>query len=286
MKNENRKRRGSALKVSVLFSLVLALFAAWPCPAQEDTADCDAKEALRRMREDPDMAEETMSLTIRAMIKHLRCNISGDLVDQAAGNPLEAERLIASQAPDCYLKMYALQSGETEDNRAILLQVVADVVETQMADDGCHGVRSDIEELIEFEYQVRDMERNYLRCIGALHRVKSALRFYYNEHGHYTADMEELYSVLAMGLERSAEVAEQEIGESCCAAPGCDPDDPEEAWSAAFGIEIPEEDYDYLIYGYPVGGPDCLIMITPERDDPETFEACYQESEEDKQDSE
>ena len=244
-------------------------------------AECAIGAALESMRTDPDTAEKTMLRTVEGLIRRLDCKLSKDVMNDIRKDPAAAETIISEKDAACYMKLQDVYSKDTPGNRDVLRTVVADALEAWLDDIGCPHDREAIMALIDTEYHVRDLQFQYGECLTALHRIGSAERIYYSEHNAYTTDMDALGQQILAGDDRSAAAVEQEISRFCCAAASCDPKQPGEAWSAAFGLEI-DDDGNFTIYGYPLGGPDCLILVTPDGDDPPTFKDCFDESNENK----
>lgn len=263
-----------------VITVVMLIIATAMCAAAGDDA-CDPATALRAMREDPALAEQAMSLTVKALVLRLDCKLDAGLLKEVLNDPESAEMLLMEKAPGCADKIQAVHTSNTEKSREILKSVVVDVVGYILTQRGCPEQREAVEALVDRELEMRVLQNNYLNCVVALHRIKTAERMYNSEHNEYTDNIITLAALLAAGETRDAETAEAEIGAACCAAADCDPENESERWNGDFGIDQ-DENGGFAIFGYPIGGPDCLIEVTLEGDDPATFEDCYAESQNDK----
>jgi hypothetical protein len=272
------------LNLVLLMLAALLIFAA-PRAAAEDNgtdnprAECDIGAALETMRTDPDTAEKTMLRTVEGLIRQLDCNLPKDVMNDIRKDPAAAETIISEKDPACYMKLQNVYSKDTPENREVLRTVVADALEAWLDDIGCPHDRDAILALINNEYHLRELQIQYGNCLMALHGISAAERIFYSENSAYTTDLDALGPHIIADEDRSATAVVREIRRFCCAAASCDPEQPGEAWSATFGLEL-NDDGNFTIYGYPIGGPDCLILVNPDGDDPPTFKDCFDESNE------
>lgn len=279
--------RGKNAFLSVLLLLGAVIFFSCAArgddePAAENPArpECEPAAALAQMQQDPDLAKQMMVRTVEGIIGRLRCNVDAKIMGQIRDDPTMAEELLKSNSPECYDKLKDLYTSKTDEDKSELEDVVGDAIEYRLKDMGCPGERDKIDELIAREYRNRRLSANYIGCVMALHQVLSAENEYKNRKGNYTTDIGELSAYISTTMDHTAADAEAGVSASCCSVPRCEPAKPGEAWTAAFGLELSEK-HGVAVYGYPIGGPDCLLMITPEFDDPKDYQGCYDESEED-----
>jgi hypothetical protein len=266
-----------ALLLSLLLLLPRAAFAADDALRPE----CDPAAALNNMNGDAEKATQIMLRTDEAMLQRLGCNINEDVMKEIRKTPEAFEIILTEKDPACHDKMFDLYHLDTKENRETLQQVVADVLDTYLQDLGCPRDREKIESLIALDFRLRDLGKNYTSCLMALQRIASAERMYKSGHSEYTSDFGDLLPLLVTSINPDETKPDPEIAKYCCGAAGCDPKKNSEAWTPSFGLEL-SDDGNFEIYGYPIGGPDCLIMVTPAGSDPDTFDACYAESEENK----
>lgn len=245
-----------------------------------DDPDCEPQAVLAKAQEDQDMADKLMSRTVEGILRRLKCDLPRSVMDDIKNDPVSAEVILREKNPACYDKFMRESTVKAGDDLNIVESAVADALELQMSELGCQGGRDKIEALIKREYRVKLWSANYMNCVQALHQVRAAEESYKIDKGEYTADIGEIASFLVPGGESvSAEAAEAAVAKSCCSVPSCDVENnPGDAWNGDFGIDLSDDD-GLLIYGYPIGGPDCLIMVSPVKDDPDNFVDCYEESE-------
>lgn len=280
------KRFVSVAKAGFALAAALAVFAlavsfnAFAAEGDGDNPDCEPGAVLARTQEDPEMADKLMSRTVEGILRRLKCDLPGQIMDDIKKDPVSAEVILREKSPVCYDKLTRETKVKSGDELNIVESAVADALELQMAEMDCPGGRGKIEALIKREYRVKQWSANYMTCVQALHQVRAAEERYKIDKGVYAPDIGEIASFLVPGGESvSAEAAEAAVAKSCCSVPSCDVEDnPGDAWNGDFGIDLSEED-GLLIYGYPIGGPDCLIMVSPTKDDPDNFVDCYEESE-------
>jgi len=258
----------------IIFCLALT---ARPAPAADDPAACDPKAVMARAEDDPAMADKLMAYTVEALLTRLRCSVPTSVMDKIRKDPADAELLLDEHDPDCYDKMRLAYMSSTREDLETMIQAVTDALERLIMDLGCPRDHDAVAAMVANDYLRRALEMNYMDCVNALRRVASAEKIYYNEHDAYTDDMEDLAPWIAPAEDRTARGAEASIASSCCAASGCRPDDASVSWDAQWGLEL--DGGAFSVYGYPIGRPDCLILITPDSADPATFEQCLEESE-------
>jgi len=270
-----------------LVLLTIFVFFILPCfsvsKAADDEEYCNIYALIAKTREDETLANEMMANAALLFADKMECSLTKKDKEEIKKNPEEAEMIISSRDIECYKKMQEIYAKGDEESNALIDDVTAEAIMVIADEKGCKTSKNEILKVIKREEAIKDKEQNFKKCLFTLHRVLTAEKMQKDKSGEYTTDLNILapHIVPAGGDALPiAMFALDEIRQSCCAAPDCDEKKPEERWNVDFGIEL-SKDYNIIIYGYPIGGPNCLVMVTPEKDDPADFGACYREAEED-----
>lgn len=262
--------------------LCVALFFAVICtaPAAAQTGSCDPETAMKEIEQNEAESDKLLSYTVEALVQRLRCVLPTSVMDGIRKDPGSAELAISKEAPECYARMTEVYNADTADRVQDMVEAVTEALERVLMDRGCPRMREETAAFVNREYELRVLNVRFMMCVNELRRLASAQSILFSEQNRYTADIRELAKWLAPTGEvsASAEQAEASVARACCGAAGCDPGDESVAWDAAWGMEL--EDGEFAIYGYPVGGPGCLILVTPHGVDPTSVDLCIEESEE------
>jgi microcompartment protein CcmL/EutN len=260
--------------------MILLCAAVWtqPSHAADQNAMCDPKTALEEIEQNQAEADALMAYTVEALVRRLRCAVSTSVMDSIRKDPGSAEVLLGEKAPECYAKMTAVYDADTADTVQAMIDAVAEAMERVLMDRGCPRMHEEVAALIGEEYRHRVEQIQFMTCVNELRRLASAQSILYSEQNRYTDDIKVLAKWLAPteSVDQSAPEAEARVAQACCGAAGCDPDDESVAWDAQWGMEL--EDEEFALYGYPIGGPGCLIMVTPQGVDPTSVDLCIEES--------
>lgn len=259
-------------------ALLCATVWAQPARAAADEATCDPKTALDEIQQNQAEADALMAYTVEALVRRLRCVVPTSVMDSIRKDPGSAEILINKNAPDCYAKMSAVYDADTSDTLEAMIEAVAEAMERVLLDRGCPRMHEEVADLVKEEYRHRIEEIHFMACVNELRRLATAQSILYSEKNYYTDDIMVLAKWLAPTetIEKSAREAEERVARACCGAADCQPGDASLAWDAQWGMEL--DNGDFALYGYPIGGPGCLIMVTPQGVDPTSVDLCIEES--------
>jgi hypothetical protein len=264
-----------------LLTLALAAALLFCCapPAAAQTGSCDPATAMQEIQENPAEADKLMVYTVDALVRRLRCVLPTSVMDGIRRDPGSAELAISENAPDCYAKMREVYNPETAERVQDMVEAVTEALERMLMDRGCPRMPEETAAFVRGEYAHRILEVQFMMCVNELRRLASAQSIFFGEQNRYTADIRELakWLVPSANPDQSAAQAEAQVALACCGAAGCAPGDTTLAWDAEWGMEL--DDGDFAIYGYPIGGPGCLILVTPDGVDPVSVDQCIEESE-------